>query len=250
MRICHSSLVALLVGTCFTTDALGQEGVSAPPAVPARNVCFDSIPASSFRLVPVYLTATLVDSSGSYIALRQGVDSLTQSVAQSVRALDAVRMRHDSLVFPDTLAVDSIRWVLGLESASFREGEEPEAPKMRLGIPVFSVLKPWEQQVQGERVHVRYPEDMRRAGFMGTILMELVVDTAGHPVPSTVRDLLPPVQPPLNEKERFAYERFVRSIRLALETARYEPAKIGGCALPQMVHQPFGFALDVGRPKR
>lgn len=309
MRTRDASFVVLLAGTCVATEALGQEGRAAPVAVPARNVCLDAIPASTLRRVPVYLTARLVDSSGSHSTLRDGVDLLTQSVAKTTlallgagdgvlpaaeptvtwrslesevlvvarrdgriswkvkpptrpsvvhvddkgaeivgRALDSVQARGETLVFPATVTVDSISWLLQLKRAGLDEAGEPRVPKLRMGFLVFSVLSPRERQVSVERVRVRYPPDLRNSGFTGRILMQFVVDTTGHAVPSTIRDLFPAGTPPLSTDEQVAYEQFLRYTRQALELGWFKPASLGGCPVPQLVQQPFSFVLQDGQP--
>lgn len=74
--------------------------------------------------------------------------------------------------------------------------------------------------MRGEWVRVRYPRELRDAGFMGHVTMEFVADTAGRPVPVSIRDLLPAKHAPLDEPLRRAYATFVRRISLALESAR------------------------------
>ena len=165
------------------------------------------------------------------------------------RALDSLTRHGDGLVIPDSVAADSVAWLLHLEPAILDERGEIRTPRMRMGIPVFSVLLPPQQAVHGASVRVRYPRELRDAGFMGRVVMEFVVDTSGHPDPASIRDLLPAGHAPLDEAQRRAYATFVRSIRLALESASYQPARIGGCAVRQLVQQPFTFELRDGGPR-
>ena len=159
------------------------------------------------------------------------------------RALDTVRAREGAMAFPESFAADSLTWILALERATIDEQGEMRTPMMRLGVPVFSVLAPAERQVGDARVRVQYPPRLRNAGFMGRMLMEFLVDTSGRAIPSTIRDLFPAAHPPLAGEQRTAYDGFTRSIRLALESAKFTPARVGGCLVRQMVRQHFTFDL-------
>jgi hypothetical protein len=166
------------------------------------------------------------------------------------RAVDTAWVRGERLFFPDSLPVDSASWLLQLKPAIVNENGEFTPPRMRMGIPVFSVLAPTERQVSVERVRVAYPPRLRSAGFVGHVLMEFVVDTAGHVDGATIRDRYPAGQRPLSSVEQQVYEEFIRSIRDGLGRAQYRPAKIGGCLVRQMVQQPFTFSLGDGLPPR
>lgn len=305
-------VAALLVGVIGARDAFAQ-GAAPVLSVRAseRNACFDAIPPSAMRRVPVYLTARLVDSSASRVVLREAVDLLTQAVAQTARtmlgttegvlpaaeptitwrgletdllvvarrdggiawqlappglanelrlddtsaqlvgrALDTLVAQGERVVFPEGFPADSVSWLLHLQPAFLDEKGEVTTPRMRVGIPVFTILTPPQRQVGAEHVRVRYPDDLRKEGFIGNVVMQFVVDTTGHPEPATIRDLLPAGQPLLGVRERWAYDRFVRAIRIALEQARYTPARIGGCVVRQIVQQRFTFALGDGDVKR
>lgn len=165
------------------------------------------------------------------------------------RAVDTAYAHGERFIFPDSLRVDSTSWRLRLRSAVLDEQGAVTPPKMRFGVPVFSVMVPPERQVSAERVRVRYPDHLRRNGFMGNVKMEFVVDTTGRVDEATIRDLYPAGAPPLNSTERAAYDSFLRAIREGLGRAQYRPARIGGCLVRQMVMQPFTFALDDGRQR-
>jgi TonB family protein len=163
------------------------------------------------------------------------------------RALDSAVAGGVRLVFPDSLPVDSISWSLHLEAAVLSEKGEITVPKIRTGSPIFSVLVPAERQVAAERVRVSYPPRLRSAGFMGQVVMQFVVDTTGRVDRATIRDLFPAGAAALDAEGRPIYDEFVRSIRQALVTARYRPARVGGCLVRQLVQQPFQFKLGDGR---
>jgi hypothetical protein len=162
------------------------------------------------------------------------------------RALDTAYARGERLLLPDSLPSDSVAWRFHLESSLLNERGDVTPPKVRLGIPMFSVMAPAERQVSAERVRVRYPERLRRSGFVAKVLMQFVVDTAGRVDSTTVRDLLPPGQLALDPKDRPVYDEFIGAILLGLKRATYRPATIGGCLVRQMVQQPFTFSPGDG----
>lgn len=312
MRQRRLSCVAFVgLVSCLAQVGGAQDGAASVRSA-TGNACLDAIPDSLLHRVPVFLTPAPVDSSGSRMLLRDGIDLLTQAVAQAgrsllgaaegtlpdgepsvgwrglegdvfvvarrngtmegrvrpardpsetaindagvrfvARALDSAARAGERLFFPDLLAVDSVSWLFHLESGVLSESGEMSPPKIRLGIPIFSVKAPPQRQVAAERVRVSYPPRLRGLGFMGHVLMQFVVDTSGRVDRSTIRDLYPAGYAPLAPNERDAYEEFIRSVRFALEGAHYRPARIGGCIVRQMVQQPFNFVLgDGGLPTR
>jgi len=203
MRRRRLSCVALLgLMSCLAHVGRAQGG-SASTTNATRNACLDAIPDSLLHRVPVYLAPNPVDSSGSRMHLRDGIDLLTQAVAQYgrsllgavegtlpngepsvgwrgldgdvlviarrngtmegrvrpsrqpseaatsdagvrlvARALDSAIRAGERLFFPDSLPVDSVSWLFHLEPALVSESGEMTPPKMRMGIPIFSVNAP------------------------------------------------------------------------------------------------------------
>jgi TonB family protein len=79
--------------------------------------------------------------------------------------------------------------------------------------------------------NLTYPAMLRSAQVEGTVLASFVVDTDGRPDATTFRVL------------RSDHDLFAHSVRTALERMRYEPARVGGRAVRQLVQQPFAFSL-------
>jgi hypothetical protein len=91
-----------------------------------------------------------------------------------------------------------------------------------------------------EQMRTNYPM-VRIRGFSGTVRLQFVIDTAGRAVPSTIRDVWPANETRLVGPPRFAYDSVVRVMQLALGGARFVPARIGRCAVSQLVQQAFTY---------
>ena len=77
-----------------------------------------------------------------------------------------------------------------------------------------------------------YPQALRAAKVEGKVLVQFVVDTMGVPQMSTFK-VLKTDQP-----------EFAEAVRTALATMRFEPARVGGRAVKQLMQSPFAFRLS------
>lgn len=75
----------------------------------------------------------------------------------------------------------------------------------------------------------RYPDQLRREGIEGTVLVAFVVDTVGVP------DMF--------EVLTSSHELFRTSVLTALTSARFTPAQINGNKVKQLVQMPFTFTF-------
>jgi TonB family protein len=75
----------------------------------------------------------------------------------------------------------------------------------------------------------QYPDSLRGSNLEGEVLAQFVVDTAGNPVLSTFRIL------------KAAHPLFIASVRNALPSMKFEPARVSGRAVSQLVQMPFNF---------
>jgi TonB family protein len=78
----------------------------------------------------------------------------------------------------------------------------------------------------------RYPDDLRNAGVQGEVLLEFVIDSAGHARPDTYFVL------------RTSEPRFVQAVTDALPAMRFFPAERRGRPVAQRVAMPFSFSLS------
>ena len=79
---------------------------------------------------------------------------------------------------------------------------------------------------------VRYPAPLRAANIEGEVLAQFAVDADGVPDATTFKVL------------RSTDEQISAAVREALPSMRFNPAKVGGHAVRQLVQMPFTFALS------
>jgi len=116
----------------------------------------------------------------------------------------------------------------------------------RTAIPLLSVRAPWERGVSQKpgRAHPHYPEGARRAGYQATIVLSFIVDSTGHAVESTIKEVWPEGTPRLWGEKRSMYERFLEATKRTIPELEFRPAVIGGCPVNQLVRMPFIFTLE------
>jgi len=111
-------------------------------------------------------------------------------------------------------------------------------------IPMFSMAMPRSQPVAIRRPgHLNYPPSERSASIEGVIVLQFIVDSTGHVVYKSIKDTWPTNRPRLTGVSGAHYDAFLNAARLAASEARYDPAKVGGCPVKQVVEQPFTFSL-------
>jgi TonB family protein len=76
-----------------------------------------------------------------------------------------------------------------------------------------------------------YPDDLRRMGIQGRVVLQCIVGVDGRAEPGTVTEVSA-VDPG-----------FVFAAREALRTARFRPGKVGGRPVRTLVRVPFDFKL-------
>lgn len=77
----------------------------------------------------------------------------------------------------------------------------------------------------------RYPDLLLRAGIEGAVVVEVVIDTAGHPEPASVRVLASD------------HRAFTAAAREAVLASRYRPGRTGGRAVRVLVRIPVRFVI-------
>ena len=156
------------------------------------------------------------------------------------RALQAARTKGEAFLWDEGLRRDSVSWLVRLEPAAIADDGTVTPPGLRAGFPVFSVRTPPIQAADVERIRTNYPM-VRIRGFSGTVRLQFVIDTTGRAVPSTIRGIWPANEARLVGPPKFAYDSVVRVMQLALEDARFAPARIGRCTVSQLVQQAFTY---------
>ena len=155
-------------------------------------------------------------------------------------ALDEARRKGELFVWDESLARDSVTWVVRLEPSTVSEAGVVSAPSLRAGFPVFSILTPPVVPPDVERIRTNFPM-VRIRGFAGTVRLQFVIDTGGRAIPESVRGVWPPSEPRLVGPPAFAYDSLVRVMRGALTAARFAPGRVGPCVVSQLVQQAFTY---------
>jgi TonB family protein len=81
----------------------------------------------------------------------------------------------------------------------------------------------------------RYPDEVRRDGYQGQVVLAMVVDTLGVPMPGTVA-VMRSTDPVLS-----------RWACAAARVLRYAPARHEGRPVPAQAVQPFAYSARVNR---
>jgi hypothetical protein len=160
------------------------------------------------------------------------------------RALAAVRDSEERVYFAEGAVRDSLLFALGYLWPGVTPFGQIEPLRVRVAFPVFTLPTPWRTPALPIRhPRIRYPESSRRGRAEGTLILKFVVDTTGRVDMRTVRDVWPSDRPRLTGELGAYYKAFLAAATHALRDARYEPARIGGCPVRQLVQQPFAFKL-------
>lgn len=308
---------ALLVAAACAlsvTPAGGQASAAGRGAAGplAADSCLSAIPTDSLTRVPVFLSATVRDSTDG--AILPGADILMDVVARQVRAMlgaaptalptgepvvgwrdvdrsVVVTVRRDGdfswrasddestlrtagsttssatsspaaeLVMQALHAAhaagervpwpagadadaDRMEFSLGLSHARPTREGSIVPPRLRVSTPVFSLAVPWHSPVSVTRPpRIGYPDQLVRMGISGTIVLEYVVGTDGRADTETLKDVWQSSEPYPRGEMGHAYRGFIATVKRALPAARFEPARVGGCVVRELVRQPFAFAL-------
>lgn len=166
-----------------TQRLLGAKGDTLPVGESAVN----------WRGVDSALHLVAYKKDGRIAVLHRDSIRVGTSALIAARALDSV-WTPGQLEWSADSARDSVRFDIAFIRPYLDSAGHAAMPKhRRVAVAVFSLLEPTERQVAlkpGQRPP-RYPGYERNEGYMGTILLQFVVDTAGRPELSTVRDLWP-----------------------------------------------------------
>jgi hypothetical protein len=156
------------------------------------------------------------------------------------RALEVARQKEEAFHWDDALKADSLTWLVRLEPSVVAEDGTVTAPSLRAGFPVFTVLAPPILAADVERIRTTFPM-VRIRGFSGTVRLQFVIDRSGRAIPATIREVWPATEARLAGPPAFAHDSLVRVMRLTLAEAYFVPARIGRCAISQLVQQAFTY---------
>lgn len=167
------------------------------------------------------------------------------SVQLLARALVSVSGNGDYfMIWPDGFERDSVAFRLVMHRPRVDSHGSVTPFEARQAFPLFRAGVPTEEPVVTKRrPHVNYPERLQERRVIGNLLMQFIVDTTGRAEMETVKDLWPSSKPRLTGELGGYYDSFRRAIVHALANATFEPARIGGCKVRQLVQMPFGFRM-------
>jgi hypothetical protein len=154
--------------------------------------------------------------------------------------LDSLHADGERFLWSEAPKSDSVAFSLELVPVTFGTDGKITPPAVRLGIPIATIMAPRMQGVQVlEMKKPRRPEFERRDGYYGTIVMDFVVDTSGHAVRESIRDVS---RPRLSDGQIIVYDAYVAAVRRVIEGATFAPARVSRCAVNRVTRQSFEFA--------
>lgn len=171
----------------------------------------------------------------------------SRGIGLLARALDAAQGAGDTfMVWPDTVRADSLVFYFSLVRPMVDTAGTVHAVTERPIVPVFSIGAPRQRTVAwlARGTMPQYPRDAFREGATGTVVLQFVVDTSGRADTTTFRDIWPGDRPRPTGASAAYYNGFLDTARRSIATARFRPARIGRCAVRQVVWEPFTF--DIG----
>ena len=168
-------------------------------------------------------------------------DSVTAAtlLAAARKAMD----EGEGPFWPEGTPGDSLSF--GLSLALTAPGKLKLEDTGRIAFPVFSVFFP--PAVPAKLTHKSlpaYPLSERSAGITAFIVMEFFVDSTGHAVPGSFKEVWSPTKKRPTGQMLAAYNDFLDSVTRWLPNAEFEPARIGGCKVTQLVREPFTFSIS------
>jgi hypothetical protein len=161
-----------------------------------------------------------------------------------LRAMDTLRAGGDAFFWDGEVPGDSVAFTVSMAAAWVAPGGKVTLPALRNGFPTMTLLVPTEEPVR--TLHQQrpfYPGELQATGYRGSLVMEYLVDTTGTVVAESMRDLWPADRPRPANSEGIAYLSFTNAVRRALLGSRYQPGRLGGCSIRQLVTQPFVFNI-------
>lgn len=168
----------------------------------------------------------------------------TAATALLARALAAVHADGERIRWPEALADDSASFELTLAGPTIRRDGSTALERVGRAFAAFTLPLPWaEPVVMTTAARIAYPEASLRGGAEGMVRLRYVVDEQGRVVRKTIAEQWPATRPRLRGDLGRFYDAFRRATERGVPTARFEPARIGGCEVPQLVQQDFAYGL-------
>ncbi len=161
------------------------------------------------------------------------------------RALAAVAKGDQYfMIWPDASKSDSVAFRLEMRYPFVNGRGDVGTLDLRQAFALFSIRVPTSEPAVATRLlHPAYAAELQAKGVAGNLVMQFIVDTTGRAEMATVKDVWPSDRPRLTGEKGEYYESFRKAIVQSIARDRFEPARIGGCKVRQLVQMPFGFRL-------
>lgn len=159
----------------------------------------------------------------------------------------AIRFAADSsgpYPWPDAMPGDSLTFDIWMTYPSVSAEGDVTPIGAGFSVPAFSLLLPPITSARPVSMpRLQYPTRTVGQNVVATVVMRFMIDSTGRVAPESIHDQWPSDRPRPRGEIGDHYRAFVRAVRRALEGARFEPARIGGCATRELAQQRFEFRL-------
>jgi hypothetical protein len=165
----------------------------------------------------------------------------------------AIAHGNARVVWPEGIKTDSL--IVRLSLVPQYQGYDPTPEHSFDPEKEFTVFALTEPDVTAPVIKAgepppKYPSFNERHRVEGAVLMQLIVDSTGRTDPSSIHDLWPASWPRLDGYEAEYYNWFVESVTRWSKQVRFEPRRIAGCAVRQVVRIPLTFVAPGSLPRR
>ena len=212
---------------------LNARGDTIPPGEP--HVTWRNIERHTPLGVTVYRNAAPV-----FQLLSPHTDSIAAAIllAAAHKTVD----EGEGPFWPEGTGGDSLKFGISFELTP--PGKRQLTSPARIAFPVFSVFFPPEVFPRLTSTSLpEYPSSERRGGIIAVIILEFQVDSTGRAIPGSIKEVWSPTKKRPTGRMLYAYNDFLDSVTRWLPTAEFEPARIGGCRVRQLVSEPFTFSI-------
>lgn len=161
------------------------------------------------------------------------------------RAIDSALARDERFPWSEDIAGDSTPFLVRFDYPDVDPRGKLQPMRGLHAAPLLEIRAPIATPVRPRKAgSIRYPELARESGVTANIVMQFVVDSTGRPIEPSIRDLWPEEKPRPRGRLGAHYQAFLTAVKRGLAASEYHPARVGGCAVPQLVQQPFTFDIS------
>jgi hypothetical protein len=158
------------------------------------------------------------------------------------RALSMARDSGLAFAMPAEVTADSVIFHIGLYTPTFTRDGKVSHPSVESPVALFHVNQPWFEPARVTRaVSPRHPGTNGPPGTIRRLELAFVVDTTGRVDKTSITDARARAAARLTGDAARGYKSFFDASARALESTRFEPARIGGCPVRQRQVQSFEF---------